>query len=149
MSCPYSVFLHVYSSLSLCHKDIKGIKCHLLLVQFYNSLHPYWSSLAFFVGQDKTSPLKMNYLAVFFIATIVATTLVSSNAVHKEEERQSCDVNRLQVLPRRLPTVLPQLLVPAPALGQTFAVAVGAPSLVATLVPAYTAAVAHCETWLH
>ena len=39
----------------------------------------------------------MKYLAVLFITAIAATTLVSSNAVHKEkeEERQSCDVNRL------------------------------------------------------
>ena len=40
----------------------------------------------------------MKYLAVFFITAIAATTLVSSSAVHKEEERQSCDVNRLQNL---------------------------------------------------
>ena len=40
----------------------------------------------------------MKYLAVLFITAIAATTLVSSNAVHKEEERQSCDTNRLQSL---------------------------------------------------
>ena len=37
----------------------------------------------------------MKYLAVLFITAIAATTLVSSNAVHKEEERQLCDDNRL------------------------------------------------------
>ena len=36
----------------------------------------------------------MKYLAVFFITAIAAITLVSSNAVHKGEERQSCDANR-------------------------------------------------------
>ena len=38
----------------------------------------------------------MKYLAVYFITAIAATTLVNSNAVYKGEERQSCDVNRLQ-----------------------------------------------------
>ena len=40
----------------------------------------------------------MKYFAVLFITAIAATTLVSSSAVHKKEERQSCDIKRLSQL---------------------------------------------------
>ena len=40
----------------------------------------------------------MKYLAVLFITAIAATTLVNSSAVLNKEEKQTCDVQRLQNL---------------------------------------------------